>query len=60
MVREINMKSGDRPVQGIMAFFFVVFLLFRAALVEYGGSQARGGTGATAASHSHIRSELCL
>ena len=40
------------------------FGLFRAALLAYGSSQARGGMGAVAAglrhSHSNIRSELCL
>ena len=43
-------------------FFF--FNLFKAIPVAYGGSQARGGMGATAASlrhsHSHARSELHL
>ena len=38
-----------------------IYLLFRVALVAYGGSQARGPIGATAASihhsHSNIRSE---
>ena len=42
------------------SFFF--FLLFGVAPVAYGRSQARGGTGAAAASpchsHSHARSEL--
>jgi len=41
-----------------------VFFLFRAAPAAYGGSQARGGIGATAAgllhSHSNIRFELHL
>ena len=43
---------------------FFLFLLFRAALVEYGDSQARSPIGATAAglrhSHSNIRSETHL
>ena len=43
-------------------FFF--FFLFRAALLAYGGSQARGHIRATAASHSQSHSnagsELCL
>ena len=51
-----------------MWFFFVclffAFLLFRATPMAYGGSQARGQIGATAAglhhSHSNARSELCL
>ena len=43
------------------SFFFFVFCLFRAALAAYGGSQARGPIGATAAglphSHSNTGSE---
>ena len=37
--------------------FYFIFLLFRAALAAYGGSQARGRIGAVAAGlyHSHIR-----
>ena len=43
-------------------FFFLVFCLFRAAPMAYGGSQARGPIGAVAASlhHSHAGSEPCL
>ena len=45
-------------------FFNFIFLLFRAAPAAYGGSQARGLFGATAASlchrHSNARSELHL
>ena len=45
-------------------FWFFVFCLFRDALAAYGGSQARGLTGAVAAglchSHSNARSELHL
>ena len=45
-------------------FFFVYLFVFRAAPMAYGGSQARGHIGATAASlfHSHrkARSEPCL
>ena len=41
-----------------------MFLLFRATLMAYGGSQARGRIGATVASlrHSHSKSgsESCL
>ena len=55
----------------IFIYFYVLFLsfvFFRAALMAYGGSQARGLIRATAAglhhSHSHsnnnTRSELCL
>ena len=42
---------------------FKLFLfLFLATPVVYGGSQARGQTGATASGHSHnnMGSELCL
>ena len=49
----------------IVRFFSFIFLLFlRAASSAYGKSQARGQTGAAAASlchsHSNARSELCL
>jgi len=44
--------------------FFFFFGLFRAALAAYGGSQARGQIGATAAglhhSHGNTRSKLSL
>ena len=44
--------------------FFFLFCPFRATPEAYGGSQARGGVGATAAglhhSHSDARSELHL
>ena len=44
---------------GILLFFLIFF--FRASLVAYGGSQARGPIGAIAAglrhSHSHVGSE---
>ena len=39
-----------------LSFFFLLFLLFRASLGVYGGSQARGPIGATAAGHSHSHS----
>ena len=43
------------------AFIYLSICLFRAALMAYGGSQARGLTGAVAAglchSHSNARSE---
>ena len=49
-------------VERACTFFFFVFS--RAAPVAYGGSQARGLIGATAAglhqSHSNTGSELCL
>ena len=45
-------------------FSFFLSLFFRATPVAYGGSQARGRIGATAAghshSHSHARPEPCL
>ena len=44
--------------------FYFIFNLFRAALMAYGGSQARGQIGATDASlhhsHSNARCEPCL
>ena len=44
--------------------YFFFFLLFRAAPVAYGSSQARGWIGAAAGSlchsHSNVGSELCL
>ena len=45
-----------------MLFFVLVFALFRAAPAAYGGSQARGQMGATAAGlcHSNARYELYL
>ena len=50
----------------VFGFFGFCFCLFRAASEAYGGSQARGLIGATAAGlhHSHsrsnVRSDLCL
>ena len=43
-------------------WFFLIFCLLRAAPAAYGGSQARGLTGAAAASHghSHTRSKQRL
>ena len=50
--------NGNQDLRDYHSFFF--FLLFRAALAAYGGSQARGLVGATAAglhrSHSNIGS----
>ena len=44
-----------------MNFFSFPFCLFRATPVAYGGSQARGQIGATAAGlHHNAGSELCL
>ena len=48
----------------LFIYLLIVFFLFRAAPMAYGGSQARGLMGATAASlrhsHSNARSEPCL
>ena len=56
-----QINPGDQQVGG---FFFFSFFLFRAVLVAYGGSQARGLIRAVAAglcqSHSSARSEPCL
>ena len=45
-------------------YFIIIYLLFRAAPVAYGSSQARGQIRAIAAglqhSHSNLGSELCL
>ena len=47
-----------------LGFIFLFFCLFRAATTAYGGSQARGLIGATAASlhhsHSNFKSKPCL
>ena len=47
-----------------LPFFFSFFFLNRTTTVAYGGSQARGQIGASAAglhhSHSNVKSELCL
>ena len=51
-------------IYNIYICFFFSFFLFRASSAAYGGSQARGPIGATAAglhqSHSNMESELCL
>ena len=48
----------------LLLLFFVFVCHFRAAPVAFGGSQARGGIGAVAASlrhsHSNARSKMCL
>ena len=47
--------------ESLSLFFFCLFVFFRAAPAEYGGSQARGLIGAVATSlhhsHSNARSE---
>ena len=54
--------SGSSPLghNGNLRFFVCLFLLFRATPVAYGGSQARGRIGATAAGlhHSHSYSQI--
>jgi len=54
-------SGPDSPFPFIIFFFFLSFCLFRASPEAYGGSQARGLMGATAAglrhSHSNARSE---
>ena len=46
--------------ESLFFFFFSFFFLFRATLVAYGGSQARGGIAAVAAGYSHVGSKPCL
>ena len=61
-------RGKEHPIWGkygwIVICLFVCFLLFRAAPLAYGGSQARGPIRATAAglhhSHSISGSEPCL
>ena len=65
---EENLESRNKPyIYGPLVFVVVVVVavcFFRAAPAAYGGSQARGGIGATAAdrhhSHSKAKSEPCL
>ena len=56
--------ASTATLAAAMGFFFFFFGLFRASLVAYGGSQARGRFGAAAAglhhSHSNTGSEPCL
>ena len=67
MGREVDLRGSVRLrmfclfVEDAGVFLFV-FLLFRATLAAYGGSQARCQIEATAAGHSHsqARSEPCL
>ena len=49
-------SSHNDPVE-VTVLILIVFLLFRVAPVAYGGSQARGPIGATAASLSHSNTE---
>ena len=54
----------DRFLKTCFFFFFFFFCLFRVIPEAYGGSQARGPTGAVAAglhhNHSNVGSELHL
>ena len=54
----------SRVTQSYIYIHILFFCLFRATLISYGGSHARGQIGATAASphhsHSNARSEPCL
>ena len=57
--------DADNPLDGEPAFLsFLFFFFFRTTPSAYGGSQARGRIGATAAglhhSHSNARPEPCL
>ena len=58
---EVGNGNEATPVMGVPLnltyfLFFMYFLLFRAALVAYGGSQATGRIRATAASLDHSQS----
>ena len=54
-----SIKSCCISVSNLNSFYFYfIFLLFRAAPVAYGGSQARGQIGAIAASLCHGRSNV--
>ena len=59
-----NLKPFDQLVSYASSLCFFCLFFFRAPLLAYGGSQARGGIGAVAASlhhsHSNARSELNL
>ena len=54
--------SMQKPPHVTRVSCFFVFFLFRAALLAYGGSQARGRIGAVAAGlqHSNVGSKLHL
>ena len=65
---EINNRRSKNTqnfkIKQLTSFYFFLFCLFRAALMTYGGSQARGRIGGVAAglchSHTNARSELRL
>ena len=53
----IGIVESAKHLDSVDSFFVLfLFLLFKATPVAYGGSQARGLIGATAASHSHSHS----
>ena len=60
----LEVKFLEYPSITLSPGFFLFFFLFRAQPAAYGGSQARGQIGASAAilrhSHSHARSKLRL
>ena len=63
--QRIRISQGSIKKRKVFfVFCFLVFCLFRAAPAAYGGSQARGRTGAGAAglhhSHSNMGSKLRL
>ena len=55
------LKDADKELAYLLSYLFIHFYPFRATPSAYGGSQARGHIGATAASlhhsHSNTRSE---
>ena len=61
ILKEMHTFSAEKTSH-ILFFFLSFFFLFffRATLMAYGCSQARGHIGATAASHSNARSEPSL
>ena len=60
VLEEEGKPALDNRRDFLSFFFFLIFLIFRAALEAYGGSQARGLIGATTADlrHSHCNSRL--
>ena len=64
LCKQIKGRANKKSLMTPLVFFSFLFCLFRATPAAYGGSQARGQTGAVAAglhhSHSNARSEPCL
>ena len=60
----LSFKSSSPPQQLRLSFIYLLFWLYKATPAAYGGSQARGLIGATAAglrqSHSNTKSVLRL